>query len=57
MNELTPEDLKKEAYVWKDRSYLVEWVIWNFRGHERWHQAQIKMYMKLMGLDTSKIGH
>jgi uncharacterized damage-inducible protein DinB len=57
INELTEEDLKKEAYIWRDRQYLVEWVVWNLKGHERWHQAQIKMYMKLMGLDTSKIGH
>ncbi|MFW9930300.1 MAG: DinB family protein [Candidatus Thorarchaeota archaeon] len=57
LQNLKPEDMTKEAYTWEGRSYMVEWVVWNLKGHERWHQAQLKMYLKLMGIDTTKIGH
>lgn len=63
LNELELEDLAKEAYTWENKktgqivSYPISWVIWNLKGHERWHQAQLKLYLKLMGVDTSNIGH
>lgn len=63
LTELEPGDLDKEAYQWENKktgeivSYPISWVVWNFKAHERWHQAQLKLYLKLMGEDTSKIGH
>lgn len=59
-NSLTDSDLNKEAYTWtfddgKTVSYPVAWVVNQFKVHEAWHAAQLKLYLKLMGVDTSKI--
>ena len=56
---LTLDDLEQEAYFWKQTktSYSKGWVVMNLIAHERWTQAQLKMYLKIMGCDTSKIGH
>lgn len=61
-SELTMDDLSNEAYTWTDAqgkttSYSVGWVVFTLISHERWTQAQLKMYLKLMGVDTSPIGH
>ncbi len=58
-SSLTDEDLEQEAYYWEPskRSYSKGWVVLNLISHERWTQAQLKMYLKIMGCDTSKIGH
>jgi hypothetical protein len=58
-SKLTNEDMEQEAYYWEPtkRSYSKGWVVFNLINHERWTQAQLKMYLKLMGCDTSKIGH
>ena len=56
---LSMDDLSKEAFVRESTkaSHSVGWVVFNLINHERWHQAQLKMYLKIMGCDTSKIGH
>ena len=58
-NELSDEDLDKEAYFWEptNTSYSKGWVVLQLIAHERWTQAQLKMYLKIMGCDTSNIGH
>ena len=57
--DLTPEDLEQEAYFWEptQTSYSKGWVVHTLISHERWTQAQLKMYLKIMGCDTSSIGH
>ena len=59
MKNLSMDDLQQEAYFWEPTktSYSKGWVVFNIITHERWTQAQLKMYLKLMGVDTSKIGH
>lgn len=56
---LTNEDLEQEAYYWEPtkRSYSKGWVVHTLINHERWTQAQLKMYLKLMGCNTDDIGH
>lgn len=58
-SSLTLDDLEQEAYFWEPTktSYSKGWVVMNLIAHERWTQAQLKMYLKVMGCDTSKIGH
>ena len=53
-------DLPKEAYQWtfgdgRVVSYPISWVVNQLKVHEVWHAAQLKLYLKLMGVDTSKI--
>ena len=57
--ELTMDNLQKEAYLWEptNKSYSIGWCVFNLINHERWHQAQLKMYLKIMGCNTDKIGH
>lgn len=57
--KLTPDDLEQEAYYWEPTktSYSKGWVVMTLISHERWTQAQLKMYLKIMGCDTSPIGH
>ena len=60
LKSLTDQDLTKEAYQWtfddgRVVSYPIAWVVNQFKVHEAWHAAQLKLYLKLMGVDTSKI--
>ena len=57
--DLSDDDLDKEAYFWEptNTSYSKGWVVLQLIAHERWTQAQLKMYLKIMGCDTSSIGH
>lgn len=53
MEELSEADLEKAAYEEDGREWSVGYVIWHIGEHEIHHRAQLKMYLKLLGLETS----
>ena len=56
LSELEVADLTKKAFT--DRSgndKTVGWVLWHFKEHELHHRAQLKMYLKLLGQNTSAL--
>lgn len=60
LTTLNDSDLDQEAYRWKfddgkEVIYPIAWVVNQFKVHYAWHNAQLKLYLKLMGIDTSKI--
>lgn len=56
LKELELDDLKKNAFTdKKGKSYRIGWVVWHLKDHEIHHRAQLKLYLKLMGVDTSAV--
>lgn len=53
LEELNPEDLEKPAYEENGRAWSVGYVVWHIGEHEIHHRAQLKMYLKLIGVDTT----
>ncbi len=56
LKDLSPDDLKKESHVTPGgKSHSYGWVVWHLGEHEIHHRAQLKMYLKLLGVDTSGV--
>lgn len=53
--DLTDEDLKTNITLPDGRSSTVGWVVYHLNEHEIHHRSQLKMYLKLMGVDTSAV--
>ncbi|MBI3396644.1 MAG: DinB family protein [Spirochaetia bacterium] len=56
LSDLTMEDLDREAYKTESgESRSTGYVVWHLGEHEIHHRAQLKLYLKLLGLDTSAL--
>lgn len=53
LSELSEEDLTRTAYEEQGRAWSVGYVVWHIGEHEIHHRAQLKMYLKLLDVDTS----
>lgn len=54
-SELTDEELKHEITLPDGRKSTAGWVVYHLNEHEIHHRSQLKLYLKLMGIDTSGV--
>lgn len=54
-DELNDADLDTAIELPDGRKTTVGWVVFHLSEHEIHHRAQLKMYLKLMGIDTSAV--
>lgn len=55
---LTADDLEQKYFISKrsGKKLSYSYLIWHIKEHEVHHRSQLKMYLKMLGNDTSNVG-
>jgi len=55
LTDLNPEDLEKTVprAQKSGKNWTIGYLVWHLQEHEIHHRAQLKLYLKLLGKDTS----